>query len=59
MTKLDVAREEICSIDKKMAALFERRMNANIKRKTDFLFLMQEGKLILLNVIQHILKTEC
>ena len=28
MTKLDVAREEICSIDKEMAHLFERRMNA-------------------------------
>ena len=28
MTKLDAAREEICAIDKEMAALFERRMNA-------------------------------
>ena len=28
MTKLDVAREEICAIDKEMALLFERRMKA-------------------------------
>ncbi len=28
MTKLDIAREEICAIDKEMARLFEKRMNA-------------------------------